>query len=168
MGNSWNSIAPSKQVEIADDILNEVFSIMKQLKIKTFLLFGTCLGFIRDSGYIQGDRDIDLGIIYNWKKKIDFLKQIFEANGFVVRRTIDKSKHVHFIKNRTWVDIFFFSGYEEFYSKFDYVQYKNKEYPVPHPVEKYLNRCYSNWRVKEKEPTHYYKSFISTARQKND
>jgi len=152
-------MAPFKQIEVVDNILDEVFLIMKQLKIRTFLAFGTCLGFVRDRGYVQGDHDLDLGIICNWRE-MESLVKIFRANGFIVRRTIPKNRHIHFIKDKTLVDIYFFPENTEFYSKFDYVQYKNKEYPVPHPVEEYLSRCYSNWKVKENEPTHYHVSYI--------
>jgi len=155
MGYSRNYIAPSEQVEVADNILNEVFSIMKRLKIKTFLAFGTCLGFVRDGGYIQGDRDLDLGIICDWIQR-ERLTKVLRTNGFTRRRIIHKSGHIHFLKNKVCIDIFFFSENTEYYSKFDYVRYKKKRYPVPHPVKKYLNRCYSNWKVKENEPTHYF------------
>jgi len=158
MAYPQDHIPPFEQVEIADDILNEVFSIMKQLKIKTFLVFGTCLGFVRDGGYIQGDSDIDLGIICNWRE-MKSLAKVFRANNFVVRRIIPKARHIHFLKNKVWIDIFFFSENTEFYSKFDSVQYKNKVYPVPHPVEEYLSRCYSNWKVKENEPSRYRESY---------
>ena len=115
MGYSRNFMAPSKHVEVADDILNEVFSIMKRLKIKTFLSFGTCLGFVRDGGYIKNDRDIDLGIICNWNE-LNRLTEAFKVNGFMVRRVIPKSRHIHFLKNKVWLDIWFFSEYAEFYS----------------------------------------------------
>lgn len=156
MGYSRNYIAPSEHVEVADNILNEIFSITKRLKIKTFLLYGTCLGFVRDGGYIQGDRDIDLGIICAWKEKVEILKKAFKKNGFTVRRSISKSRHVHFIKDKICLDIWFCNKCGEFCSKFDYIQYKKKKYPVPHPVGEFLNRCYPNWRVKESRYTNYF------------
>lgn len=155
MGHSRCHVAPFKQIEVTDNILDEVILIMKQLKIRTFLAFGTCLGFVRDGGYIEGDRDVDLGIIYSWEERKSLVK-VFMANNFIVRRISGKYRNVHFLKNKVWIDIFFFPEDREFYSKFDYVRYKNKEYPVPHPVEEYLSRCYSNWRTKENESTRYY------------
>lgn len=145
--------APSSQVEIADNVLNEVFSITKQLEIKTFLMFGTCLGFVRDGGYIQGDFDLDIGVICKWEER-DVLTNAFEINGIILVRSKSKKKHVHYRKNNIGIDIWFRK--EESYPNFDSIDYKGRKYPIPYPIEEYLSACYSNWKIKEKQTTRYF------------
>lgn len=150
-----NFTPPFLQVEVADNILNEIFLITKQLEIKTLLSLGTCLGFVRDGGYIEGDWDLDLIVIYKWEER-DFLIDALKANDFALMRIKTDRKHIHLKKNRTAVDIWFRAGSEKFYSSFDSVVYKGKKYPVPHPVEEYLAACYTNWKVKETQMTKYW------------
>jgi len=147
-------IEPFLQGIIADNLLNEIFAITKKLGIKTFLALGTCLGFVRDGGYIKGDLDIDLGVICKWEEK-DIITKAFEINGISLTRNKRGDKHVHYRKNNIGIDVWFRTGTEKFYSKFDHVTYLGKKYPVPHPVEEYLRTCYTNWKVKEKETTRY-------------
>jgi len=147
-------IEPFLQVEIADNILNEVFLITKQLGIKTFLIFGTCLGFVRDGGYIQGDLDVDLGVICEWTKR-DALTNAFKINGFILTRSKPKNRHLHYRKNNAGIDIWFRKS-GKFYSSFESVDYKGRKYPIPHPVEEYLSACYSNWKIKENQTTRYF------------
>lgn len=142
----YGIIDPFLQVDVTDNILDEVFQITEQLKIKACLACGVCLGFIRDGMYIEGDNDLDVITICNDEKKhilIDSLKK----NGFNQGRSYP-SHNTHFYKNKVLVDIFFFKA-TGFYSHFDSVQYKGKLYPIPSPVEKYLSACYFNWKVKE-------------------
>ena len=145
--NRFGTIDPFLQVDNADKILNEIFQITRQLKMKTFLLWGLCLGFIRDGGYIKGDNDLDVGIIYETRMERRMLTTALKEKGYVYG-TPHRLNNVHFRKNKILVDIFFLKP-GGFYSKFDSVEYKGRLYPVPHPVEKFLNASYSNWKVKE-------------------
>ena len=150
----YDYTAPHLQITAADKVLKELFLITKHIGIKAFLVFGTCLGFIRDKGYIEGDHDLDIGVICEWKEK-DVLKNALKANGFILKRSKPRSKHIIYGKGRVLIDLWFRTGFEKFYSKFDYVVYKRKRYLVPHPVEKYLRACYSNWKAKENQVTQY-------------
>lgn len=149
-------IEPFLWDEIADETLNEVFLITEQIEIKAFLAFGTCLGLIRDGGYIKGDNDLDIGIICE-KRERKILANSLEENGFIAGRGKRRNHYAkrHFFKNDILVDIFFYLA-GKFYSNFDYVQYKEEMYALPHPVEEYLSACYSNWKTKENETAHYY------------
>lgn len=147
-------VAPFLYVRIADNVLNEIFLIAKQLEITAFLIFGTCLGFVRDKGYIEGDRDLDIGMICKWEEK-DVLIDTFKRNGFILKRTKAKRKHFNYYKNKILVDIWFKEP-NKFYSDFDNIDYKGRKYLVPHPVEEYLSACYSNWKVKEDQMTRYW------------
>lgn len=144
---NYGTMDPFLQVDSADKILNEVFQVTARIKMKAFLLFGLCLGFVRDGGYIEGDNDLDVGVICETKTDRQILAASLREKGFV-HGTPRRNNNVHFRKNKVLVDIYFLKP-EGFYNSFDAMEYKGKAYPVPHPVEKFLSACYSNWRIKE-------------------
>jgi hypothetical protein len=145
-------IAPHLQITVADKVLKEVFLITKYVGLKAFLVFGTCLGFVRDKRYIKGNHALDIGVICEWKEK-DVLKNALKMNSFILKKSKPHSGHIVYGKKKVLIDLWFYTESEKFYSKFDYVTYKRKKYPVPHPVEKYLSACYSNWEIKENQKT---------------
>lgn len=149
----YGIIDPFLQIDIADGILDEFFRIAERLKIKAFLLIGLCLGFVRDGGYIEGDNDLDVGVICKNEEK-DRLINALKENSFNQGKSY-RHNNTHFHKNKVLVDVYFLES-KGFFSKFDSVQYKRKEYPVPSPVGEYLNACYSNWKIKENQVTRYY------------
>ena len=147
----YEIIDPSLQVEVADEVLNEIFLFATQLEIRVFLVFGTCLGFVRDGEYIEGDNDLDIGIIGRRKER-GLLINSLKRNGFHWGERVRHPHfvHDHLIKNKVLIDFYLFDR-GKFYFQFDYVQYKMRGYPIPHPVRKYLSVCYSNWKVKESQ-----------------
>lgn len=149
----YGIIDPFLRVDIADRILDEFFLIARRLKIKAFLVYGLCLGFVRDGGYIKGDNDLDVGVICN-KEKEDQLISSLKENGFNRGRSF-RHNNTHFYKSNILVDVYFRKS-GKFYSNLDSTRYKEKEYPVPSPIEEYLSACYSNWKIKERQATHYH------------
>lgn len=147
----YGIIDPFLQVDVADIILDEFFQITGQLKIKACLVFGLCLGFVREGKYLENDNDLDVGVICNGENK-NMLINALKKNGFNQGRSYRHNTHFH--KNKVLVDIFFLEA-KGFYSNFDSVQYKGKAYPVPCPVKEFLNACYSNWKIKEMQKARY-------------
>ena len=127
--------------ETADKVLNEYWDITKKLKIKTFLIYGVCLGFIRDGGYIEGDSDIDVGIFGD----IEELTVELIKNGF--ERKEGWWKNRHFLKHGILIDVWFDGLDRKFLQSFDKVTYKKRDYAVPHPVKDYLKEIYDDWRT---------------------
>lgn len=144
----YGNIDPFKIPEVADKVLDEYMGIAEDLGIQTFLLFGVVLGLIRDgTPYIEGDNDIDVGILGNFEKlKIELIK-----NGFIWKHAW--KTNTHFLKYNILFDVF--SSFHDkrlfqspkFFQSFDKITYKNKEYNVPHPVEEYLKETYNDWRT---------------------
>ena len=165
MGHSPGTIGPFLQGDIADNILDEFFQITKKLKIKTCLLFGTCLGFIRDGGYIKDDNNLDVGVICAGEKREALIASL-EKNGFTQGNPHLPTNSIPFLKNKVFVDVFFLEA-RGFYSSLDSVPYKGKIYPVPHPVKEFLNACYSNWKVKEMESARYFSQKKVLGMEKN-
>lgn len=142
----YGIIDPFKIPKIADKLLNEYWDIAEDLNIKTFLIYGTCLGFVRDGGYIERDNDIDVGIL----GEIGELEIKLTENGFVKKRKWPPTNY-HFLKYNVLLDIF--TGFEEpywrYFKSFDKVIYKDRIYNVPHPVEGYLKTLFGDWEIRK-------------------
>jgi len=147
---------PAKIPDVADKVLIEYFQIAKELKIPTCLAYGTCLGFVRDGGYIPSDNDLDVVAVTVTNMPIPALSEALIKAGFKRGVTFPlPMNNVHFHKDGILVDIFFRKP-EKFYAELDHVAYKGKDYAVPHPVEEYLSACYTDWKVKSGEMSKYY------------
>lgn len=139
---------PFKAPELADKVLNEYLDIAEAMNIDTCLIAGTCLGFVRDGGYIEGDNDIDVIIMGT----IDELKEELVRSGFDLK--LVGMENSHFIKHNIFLDVFYDYLFPqvEFIQDFDFVEYKGRTYNIPHPVEDYLTEFYGDWKtIKHRE-----------------
>lgn len=152
----YKNIDPFLMPEIADKLLNQYWGIAESLKIKTFLLEGTCLGFVRDGGYIIGDNDIDVGILNG----LEELSKELVKNGFISKQSSQKSQH--FVKDDILLDIWSGFNNQKFLQSFDKVTYNGREYDVPHPVEEYLKSFYGDWKIKKHRKIYKGQLAIST------
>lgn len=139
----YKNIDPFKIPEIADKLLNEYWDIAESLKIKTFLLEGTCLGFVRGDGYIVADNDIDVGILSG----LEELTMELVKNGFINRRSYGKNRH--FLKYGILLDVWFSFYSRKFLQAFDMIIHNGKSYNIPHPFQEYLKARYGNWEIKK-------------------
>jgi len=143
----YRNTDPFKAPEAADKLLNEYLDIADELGIQTFLLYGVCLGFVRDGGYIEGDNDIDVGIL-GGINEFDRLKVELVKNGFICKRAW--TTNAHFLRYNILFDVFFTfhdQKFLQFYQTFDKAMHKGRNYNVPHPVEGYLEARYGDWRT---------------------
>ena len=76
----YGIVGPSTIPETADRVLDEFFQIAKQLKIRTCLSAGLCLGFVRDGGYIEGDNDLDVIVICIGDKRDKLINSLKTTN----------------------------------------------------------------------------------------
>ena len=142
----YGTVSPALHPAVADSVLDEFFQIIKQLKMVAVLEYGLCLGFVRDGKYIEGDNDLDVGVVCSDSKKRKLITRL-EEQGFIRGRSFYQS-NTHFYKNKILVDVHFRTSDYGFYTKLENVSYKGKEYPVPSPVGAYLTIRYSNWQIK--------------------
>jgi phosphorylcholine metabolism protein LicD len=145
----------------ADRVLEEWDTVCKSLGTEGFLLFGTCLGIVRDGGYIKGDWDIDVGI------HREFFPQLYDMlidRGFIspdkkeTYQPVEKviaGTHCKFIKYNIALDVWiglFHDPNKTYLESFDKATYEGREYNVPHPVQEYLKFRYGeSWRVPDQK-----------------
>jgi len=125
-------------VETADAIMKEWHDIATEHDIKYVLACGTCLGFVRDGGYCDGDDDIDIVI---HPEDMDRTIEIMKAHGFQLGRTGGSQ---HFMKNNVLFDVWTKPVFKEPYGK---VLYKGLMYSVPANVTHYLAVLYGDWKI---------------------
>lgn len=142
----YGIIAPFEIPKSADMLLNEYWDIANSINIESFLIYGTCLGFIRDGGYIEHDNDVDIGILGGLRK----LEVKLAENGFVKKKRWPPTNY-HFLKYNILLDIFtgFPESHLKYFQSFDKITHEDRIYNVPHPVEGYLETLYGDWRTRK-------------------
>lgn len=106
----------------------------RELGLTPVLWRGTCLGIYRDGTYTESDTDIDVAVETKGRERL--CKKLIEQ-GFT--HGIGKN---HLIKARMFLDIYTYDG------KTETIAYKGREYNVPSPVEKKLEKWYGKeWRT---------------------
>lgn len=147
---------PCDAKETADRVLDEFVKITESLNIRYFLAFGTCLGFVRDHGYTEGDNDIDVGVICS-EEAFQRLTETLREHGFNPEYVDGFGRPMpmnrHFYKDNILLDIWhrFRESEKRYQQTFQKITYNGKEYNIPHPVEGYLESYYGNWRVKKRK-----------------
>lgn len=151
---SYHRVTPYSVKDKADKILADWNDICTELDVEHFLVKGTCLGMVREKGYIKGDWDID---VYVKIKEEDFPKVIVPKlveSGFMthgLRYHFDNTlgSGLHFARDCILLDVHFVLPLdEEFLKSFDKIVYEGNNYRLPHPAEAYLRHTYgANWRI---------------------
>ena len=141
----------------ADQILEDWDNICHDLAIKHFLIYGTCLGFYRDGGYIPLDSDIDVRVMCDKKQWKELIKKLAEVGiiqndnpaGYAFYRDdillcIERSEEVGTMihdNGDEWPTL-------PLYHNLDEVTYKGRVYRTPSPVEEYSEGRYGpDWRT---------------------
>ena len=74
----------------AESVLLRVGGVLDRLNVPFFLILGACLGLVRDGHLIDGDRDIDVGCLYeDLHPKAEAI-----AHAFPKSRIISSKRHV--------------------------------------------------------------------------
>jgi phosphorylcholine metabolism protein LicD len=136
--------------------------------IKYFLVFGTCLGAIRDKDFIKDDDDIDVGV---YAEDLSQLNEFFNY----LEKTYRTKKYLYgdfymrfclLFQNRIDINMFYLIGNKRYYiKKYDNGKLFGKEYPrkffdklkeidfigtkffVPDYTEEYLEYLYDDWKI---------------------
>lgn len=126
-----------------------------------WLSAGTLLGFERENWFIEGDTDIDVGVLGN----ID--RRVFNDKFDIVRTVDDGARQMQTVfldvEQKILFDILHYWPDEEYYyvlgqdgrikreryliDTIKYKNYLNVLWPVPGDIDAYLTAWYGDWRV---------------------
>ena len=148
----------------ASERLRDIKRILDQLGVVFFIAYGTCLGAIREGGFIPWDDEMDLGSVIGLngldEETIDRGIAAFKENGYYVHvnRT---SRHigVSVVKSSIRADwtchriigdsVFQYPGVRtplELFTQLKEIDFIGEKFLVPNPPEKYLETKYGpNW-----------------------
>ncbi len=152
--------------EKATQDLFEIKKVFNQAGVEFFLIFGTCLGAVREGGIIEHDNDIDLGVVKG--RSLSEIQAGLEALDFQVsidnpdtatprmranKRTLsdihwfepENGHYVYRNNGAVWVRI-----PEKFFQAFEVANIDSEEFLVPKPKEEYLEATYGDWQVVHK------------------
>ena len=134
-----------------------------RLGVRSFLMSGTLLGFVRDKKFIAWDKDIDLGILTS-EADVAEIERAFERSPVFEVRRLDFNTDRLRVNHVNGVMIDIFPHYEGdgdgriwhdgtatrwWNTPFDLkpVEFLGRPQLVPDPPEKYLDENYGDWRT---------------------
>jgi phosphorylcholine metabolism protein LicD len=157
---------------IATEVLKDADRILKANEVEYFLIYGTCLGAIRDQNFVETDTDIDLGVKHELLiPKIKKLMNDFREDGFIVygfSHPYPYLRALNIFKNGILIDIRNFEKHgdtrflqrinsdrvdvantykAEWFDNLKEIEFRGMTVKVPNPPEEYLTRNYGDWRT---------------------
>ena len=162
------SIQPLRGKDV-DSVLAAGCNVLETVGSKYWLSAGTLLGMYRDGDHIPHDTDIDVGVLYDSNNSF-MIPTAMEMAGFNhIRTALDDNGFMQFAfmhpKENVIFDIFFFHDSGEGQVLFNNSEHGTmtkpasfiedmdtlRGYPVPTPVEAYLEMRYGHdWRIPKK------------------
>ena len=165
---SISALQPLDVVD-AEGILREAKQIMDQLGVVFFLRAGTCLGAIRENGFIAWDDDVDIGSVIGLhgltEKFIEQVVATFRERGFISKPLRGKHDiYVPLVKSSTRIDwtcsrildgnTFHFPGVRipaRIFTQLKEIDFIGDKFLVPNPPEEYLSFKYGpDWMTPKK------------------
>ena len=144
-------------IALADDILESWDSCCKKINIPHLLIYGVCLGFHRDGGYIPTDNDIDVRVLCDqerWDQLVGLLatKGIIQDGNPAGYAFTKKGMSFNMERSEVVGMIIHGDGKEwpvmPLYNEFDIFEHHGRSYNMPHPVEEYLETRYGkDWKT---------------------
>ncbi len=149
---------------VAEENLLTLKSVFDRHGVTFWLVFGTCLGAVRDGGFIPHDTDTDVAVFDHDKAKvIDAIPDLMRA-GLMPIRTKQPDDLLTFMRDDEYIDIGFFGKhrdqenfeywcyqnnrvYGDHFDKFEQVTFLRRTFLVPQRTAAYLTALYgAGWK----------------------
>ena len=137
--------------------LCDTIEILKKNDIKSFLISGTLLGFIRDGHLLEHDNDLDIGLFAEEASTEDIVNLLRQDKSFMAVYDLGHMVQATH-KNGTVIDIFLHyrdknriwhgTDIHRWYNtpfKLVEREFTGSMFLVPDPPEQYLDENYGNW-----------------------
>ena len=153
----------------AAQALKEVKQIFDHFGVTIFLRQGTCLGAIRDNGFLPWDDDVDVGSVMGihgfTEESIDEIVATFRSNGFLTKAiSLGPNPYIPLIKYSTRCDWMCFRVFGDYIVQFPFLKaplrlfinlkeitFLDDKFYVPNPPEEYLCLKYGDdWQTPKK------------------
>jgi len=154
---------------VAAEILQTCKDVLTKVGVKFWLSDGGLLGLIRDGDVIATDHDWDIGVMTD--EKLPEIRAKMPYREYASEKLYDHFQGFAWIYNKWILDLRFWwkvdnwlinaQGFPEengiwqtgtfyedacLFEKLGEINYKGVKFPIPEPVEKYLEVRYDNWK----------------------
>lgn len=167
----------------ATEVLKEIKQILDGAGVTFFLRQGTCLGAIRDNGFLPWDDDIDVGSVLGLhgltEESLEPIVRTFRNNGFLTRiERLDHCVAIPLVKSSIRADwrcyrlfgdsIIQYPAVRAPVSLFTHpkeITFIGEKFNVPNPPEEYLRLKYGEDWMTPKKPGHYEEDVLGLISQ---
>lgn len=156
-------------VAAASIALSDLISILGKHGVKGFLVSGTLLGYAREGGILEHDKDIDIGVI-GWEKQYDVYITLQESGQFILHPSFLKGHRMFYLPIRhkltgISIDVFFYHetdgklvtgvdfvfGYQQkfAFTPFDLttIRFLNVDMYIPKDYDLNLRENFGKWKI---------------------
>jgi len=164
--DKWIASKETIDTSNAARVLKEVKQILGSFGVTFFLRQSTCLGAIRDNGFIPWDIDVDIGSVIGLhgltEESLDQIVVAFRNNGFLTRiERTDSVLYLPLVKLSTRCDWECFKIIDDYIVQFPFLKtplslftnlkeitFLGEKFYVPNPPEEYLRIKYGeDWKI---------------------
>lgn len=148
-----------------EDLL-DIKKVLDDAEIDFWLVFGTCLGAVRNKDFLDFDDNINIAVYEeDLLPKMDMVKEKFISLGFIFRQIPKKrgtKLNLHRHKHKNGIEGLFldpsfkknryrlsnaFKHPRKYFETYGEIEFQGETFRVPSPVEKYLSFLYTDWKT---------------------